>query len=402
MSSCQRSAEKYDKNKSILGGFMSNIEIKAVNTKKERNEFIKFPFRLYDKQEFWVPPLIMDQRQAFDPAKGTYFEHSEVQLFLAVRDGKTVGRITAHTNTLHNKTHNDKVGFFGFYESINDQQVADQLFSTAYEWLKSKGCDTMRGPMNFSVNEEAGLMVDGFHSPSFIMNVWNKEYYQKLFENWGLEKAMDLYAYRIKIKPLSEKVNKIAEKAQNRYGFTIKTLPMKDKKKQKEFLDKVFFVYRDAWSKNWGYVPMTDKEFKHTVDTLIQFALPELVYIAEKDGEPIGTFVCLPDYNEVLKKLNGRLLPFGIFKLLYWKNKISGLRVPIMGVTEAYRNKGVDLAFYAKSFKVALAHKQNWVNGEFSWILENNLMMNRMSEMLGGKIDKVYRVYDKKIKNRDG
>jgi GNAT superfamily N-acetyltransferase len=382
---------------------MGKIEIVEVNSSKQRNQFIKYPFQLYDKQEYWVPPLIMDQKQMFDPAKGAYFEHSEVQLFLACDNAKIVGRISAHTNTLHNKTHEDKIGFFGFYESIDDQRTADQLLDTAYDWLRSKGCDTMRGPMNFSVNEEAGLLVEGFHSPSFLMNVWNKEYYQKLFERWGLEKTMDLYAYRIKIAPLPERVKKIAEQAKKRYGFELKTLPMKDKARQREFLDKVFEVYREAWNKNWGYVPMTSHEFQHTVDNLITFALPEFVYIAEKDGKAIGTFVCLPDYNEVLKKLNGRLFPFGIFKLLYWRNKITGLRVPIMGVNEKYRGKGVDLAFYAKAFETALAHKQTWINGEFSWILENNVMMNRMAKLLGGEIDKVYRVYDKAIiENRDG
>ena len=377
---------------------MSKIEIVEVLTKKQRKEFIMFPFKLYAKKEFWVPPLIMDMKQMLDPQKGTYFEHSEAHLFLAYRDNQIVGRISAHNNTLHNKTHNDKVGFFGFYESIDDQEVACALFDTAYKWLQKKGYDTMRGPMNFSVNEEAGLLVDGFHSPSFLMNVWNKRYYQALFENWGLKKTMDLYAYRITIKPLPERVVKIAERAQKRYGFEIITLPMKDKKKQKEFLDKVFQIYRDAWSNNWGYVPMTPREFKHTVDTLITFALPEFVYIAVKAAEVLGASVVIPDYNEVLKKLNGRLFPFGIFKLLYYKNKITGLRTPIMGVTEAYRNKGVDIAFYAKSWDTAINHKRKWLTGEFSWILENNVMMNRMSKTLGAEIDKVYRVYDKAIK----
>ena len=377
---------------------MNGLEIREVLTKKERKQFIMYPFGLYSRKEYWVPPLIMEQKEMFNPKKGTYFEHSEVQLFLARRNDRIVGRISAHTNTLHNKTHNDRTGFFGFYESIDDQEVANALFDRAYKWLKQKGCDLIRGPMNFSVNEEAGLLVKGFHSPSFLMNVWNKEYYQQLFENWGLKKTMDLYAYRIKIEPLSDRVKRIAQKAQERYRFEIKTLPMKDKTKQRVFLDKVFKVYRDAWSKNWGYVPMTDREFKHTVDNLIAFALPEFVYIAEREDELMGTFVCLPDYNEVLKKLNGRLLPFGIFKLLYYRNKITGLRVPIMGVTQKYRNKGVDLAFYAKSFDTAINHKRTWINGEFSWILENNLMMNRMAELLGGKIDKVYRIYDKLIK----
>ncbi len=377
---------------------MNQIKITVVETRHQRKQFIMFPFSLYDRKEYWVPPLIMEQKEMFNPGKGTYFEHSEVKLFIASRDNKIVGRISAQSNTLHNKTHNDKLGFFGFYESIDDQDVADALFNSAYEWLRKKGFEAMRGPMNFSVNEEVGLLVEGYHSPSFLMNVWNKEYYQKLFENWGLEKSMDLYAYRIKIGQVSERVKKIADMAQKRYRYEIKTLPMKDKKKQREFLDKVFKVYRDAWSNNWGYVPMTDREFKHTVDTLITFALPEFVYIAERGDELMGTFVCLPDYNEVLKKLNGRLFPFGIFKLLYWQNKITGLRVPIMGVSEKYRNKGVDLSFYAKAFEIAMNHKRTWINGEFSWILENNLMMNRMAELLGGKIDKVYRIYDKIIK----
>ena len=372
------------------------MKIMPVRSKKDLMDFIKLPFQLYKNDPNWVPPLIMDQKDFFNPKKNPFYEHSEVQLFLAYKNDKLVGRISAHTNTQHNKFHNDKVGFFGFFEAIDDQEVANELIDAASEWLKAKGMDTLRGPMNFSTNDEVGLLIKGFETPPFVMMTHNPSYYLPLLENAGLQKSMDLFAYLVKISKPPERVARLSEKLIKRGNFTIRSLKTK-KKDLKKDIETVFTIYMKAWERNWGFVPMTKKEFDHVVAALLPIVIPELVFIAFVNGEPAGFSVTLPDYNYVLKKMHGRLLPFGIFKALYYKNKISGLRQITMGVIKEYQNRGIDTVFYAKSFETAYNHKINFKVGECSWILETNTMMNRIMESLNGKIHKIYRILDKKI-----
>ncbi len=373
------------------------MQIVPVTTQKELNKFIKLPFQLYKDDPYWVAPLLMDQKKFFNPKKNPYFKHSEVQLFLALQNDKVVGRISAHTNTLHNKTHKDKVGFFGFYESINNQEVANALFDEAMNWLKAKGFDTMRGPMNFSVNDECALLIDPFDSSPMVLMTYNFSYYKSLFEKAGLKKAMDIYAYHIKVQKPPERLVKLAAKIETRGNFTIRCLTTKNRKKLKEDVAMIFHIYEEAWKDNWGYVPTTEKEFDLVVDNILPILRPEFVFIAEIDGKAVGFSVTLPDYNFILKKIKGRLLPFGWLKFLKYKNKIPGLRVPIMGVLDKYKNRGIDVSFYYHSFKTAYEHKNPYTDAEFSWVLETNKMMNRISKSLMASIYKTYRIFDKKI-----
>ncbi|MCD4817709.1 MAG: GNAT family N-acetyltransferase [Candidatus Cloacimonetes bacterium] len=372
------------------------IKIIPVETKKDLQRFIKLPFRLYKNDPNWIPPLIMDMKTKFNPQKNPYYEHSQVQPFLAERNGKIIGRITAQTNTQHNKAHNDKVGFFGFFESIDDQKVPDKLFETAYNWLQKKDCDTMRGPMNLSVNDECGLLIDGFDSPPYVLMTHNKKYYVNLIEKSGLSKKMDLYAYKVPVTKAPERIEKLAKKLEKRGKFTIRSLSTR-KAQLKEDIKTTFEIYTKAWENNWGDVPMTKSEFDNIVKEMLIYVRPEFVYIAEVDGKPAGFSLTLPDYNFVLKKMNGYLFPIGIFKALYYKNKVTRLRVIAMGVIKEYKNRGIDIAFYAKSFETANNHRIKWTEAEFSWILENNKIMNRIAKNLGGVIHKTYRIYDKKI-----
>ncbi len=373
------------------------MEIVPVLSKKDLMKFIKLPFTLYKNDPYWVAPLIMDQKKLFDPKKNPYFEHSEVQLFLAYKDNKLAGRISAHTNTLHNKTHNDKVGFFGFFESIDDREVADALFDAAYNWLKDKGFDTMRGPMNLSVNDECSLLVGPFDSSPVVMMTYNPQYYVSLYENAGMKKAMDLYAYHVDVKKPPERLARLVNKIEKRGHFTIRTLSANNKKKLKEDIAKIFHIYEKAWEDNWGYVPMSATEFDLLVDNLMPIVRPEFIYIAEINGEAVGFSVTLPDYNFILKKIKGKLLPFGWLKFLIYKNKIPGLRVPIMGVLDKYKNRGIDVVFYYRSFKTAYEHKNPYTYGELSWVLETNSMMNKISRSVSAELYKTYRIYDKKI-----
>ena len=373
------------------------MEIIPVKTGRDLIKFIKFPFKLYKNDPYWVAPLLIEQKKFLNPQKNPYFEHSEVQLFLAYKDNKLAGRISAQTNVQHNKTHNDKVGFFGFFESINDQEVTDHLIDTAVEWLKTKGCDTIRGPMSFSVNDECALLIGPFDSSPMVMMPYNPHYYKTLLENTGLKKVMDIYAYYVPVKKPPERLVQLADKIEKRGKFTVRSITTKNKKKLKDDIAKVLNIYEKAWKNNWGYVPMSAKEFDLLVDSIMPIIRPEFVFIAEADGKAVGFSVTLPDYNYILKKIKGRLFPFGWLKYIIYKNKIPGLRVPIMGVLEKYKNRGIDVVFYYRSFKTAFEHKNPYRDAEFSWVLETNKIMNRISKSLTAEIYKTYRIFDKKI-----
>jgi GNAT superfamily N-acetyltransferase len=373
------------------------MSLKVVNVKKKKDllRFIEFPFSLYPSESLWVPPLISDQLKFFAPGKNPYFGHSDVQLFLVTKDDSVVGRISAHTNKQHNLFHEDKVGFFGFFEAINDQEVSDLLFGTAIEWLRERGCDTMRGPLNFSVNDECGLLVDGFDTPPFIMMPHNHEYYEGLISGSGLIKSKDLYAYHLTGDEIPPRLQRFADIiAKKNEGIKVRSLA-KNKKELKIDLETIFQLYRKAWEKNWGFVPLTGKEFDHLVQTLLPIVDADLVFIAYYEDKPVGFSVALPDYNQILKKMNGKLFPFGILKALYYKNKINRIRVLVMGVIKEYQKRGIDALFYYHTFKNGLA--KGYHEAEFSWVLEDNKEMNNVALKLGANVHKTYRLFDKRI-----
>lgn len=370
------------------------IEIRPVLTPKDLKAFIMLPFRLYKNDPNWVAPLIGEQKKFFSPKHNPYFQHSEVALYLAWENGKAVGRISAHTNTQHNLEHKDKVGFFGFFECEDHQPTANLLLQTALDWNKSKRMDTLRGPMNFSVNDECGLLIDGFDSPPFIMMTHHLPYYGKLLETAGFHKAKDLFAYFLDHATMPEKIEKAAKYVMRRGTFTVRTLA-KDKKKMKADIQQIFKVYREAWQYNWGAVPLTEAELEHQVKTLLPLVEPDLVLIAEVDGRPAGFSLAMPNYNEVLKVMHGRVNPWTMLKAYIKSKNIHSARVMTMGVVKEYQNRGIDIVFHYHSFKNGIP--KGIVQGEFSWVLEDNVMMVREAEMLNARIHKTYRVYDKEI-----
>lgn len=373
------------------------IKIVPVFSKKDVMKFIKLPFKLYKNDPNWVAPLIGEQKKFLDPKINPYFEHSEAQLFLACKGKEVVGRISAQTNRMHNKTHNDKVGFFGFFECIYDKQVAAALFDAAKAWLLTKDLDTMRGPASFSVNDECGLLVDAFDSSPMLLMTYNPANYMELITDYGFEKAMDLLAYYVPVKEPPERLARLARKIESRGNFTIRALESNNKKKLRKDIETIYRIYEEAWELNWGYVPCSAKEFDQLVDRLLPIVKPEFIFIAEVDGEAVGLSVTLPDYNYVLKKMKGRMFPFGWLKFLLNVNKIDGLRVTIMGVLDEYKGRGIDVCFYCKSFETAAKHKNNYTKAEFSWILESNTMMNKIAKSLTAEVYKTYRLYDYKI-----
>jgi hypothetical protein len=371
-----------------------SIEIIKISSEREIMTFIELPWRIYRDDTYWIPPLIMDRKKILNINKNPFFQHAEIQLFLAKKDNEVVGRIAAIKNDLHNQHHNDKVGFFGFFECINDHEVANQLFDFAKEWLKNKGFTTMRGPANPSSNDEYGLLVQGFNDSPRILMTYNPEYYIKLCESYGFTKAKDLLAYKLETDKVlsSEKMKRVAEIAQQRSGLKISQLDMKNFDKE---LEKVKYVYNKAWAPNWGFVPMTNEELDAMAKDLKSIVEPSLVLFGEIEGKLVGFALVLLDYNYIFKQMNGRLFPFGIFKLFTQKKKIKWSRIITLGIIPEFQKRGLDAVFYYEIVKRAA--KLNVFLGEASWVLEDNDMMNRGLEVLNAVPYKKYRIYETAI-----
>lgn len=369
------------------------IIVHPVVSKQDLNDFIKLPWKIYKGDPNWVPPLISQQKATFNKKKHPFFEHSSADFFIARRGKEAVGTIVAILNNRHNEVHHENVGFFGFFETVPDYAVAQALLDRVMDWAREKKLDYIRGPENYSQNEVCGLLVDGFDTPPVIMMAHNPPYYQDYLERYGFTKAMDLWAYCMdKNTPISDRVIRVVERIKCRSQVTFRTI---NKKNLEEEIEKVKYVYNHAWEKNWGFVPLTDHEIDYIAEELKPIIDPDIVFFAEVDGRPVGFSLAVPDINQALIKLNGRLFPFGIFKLLYHSRKINRLRVIIMGVIQEYRGKGIDSVFYLETYRRGIAKGYHW--GEFSWILENNDPMNTALRNIGAKVYKTYRIYQKPL-----
>lgn len=370
--------------------------IKVVETKSDLMKFIRLPWRIYEDDPHWVAPLLVERKKFLDKKKNPFFEHAEVVFYLAQRNGKAVGRIAGIVNHNHIKYHQEKVGFFGLFECVDDFGVAKALLDKVRDWLKSKGMEIMRGPANFSSNEEWGFLLEGFDSRPVIMMTYNPPYYLDFVARYDMVKAKDLYAYFIdKSLPTPQRMVRMAESIRKRQNMRIRNIDMKEFQKEIKLIKQ---IYNSAWSKNWGFVPMTDEEFDHLAKNLKQIVDPHMIFIAEVDGRPAGFSLALPDFNQVLARLNGRLFPFGILKLLWHskiRNKIDGVRVITMGVTPEFQKRGIDTVFYVQSYNVGVKRGYTWA--EMSWVLEDNTLMNRVLKLLGAKLYKKYRIYEIKI-----
>lgn len=358
---------------------------------KDLNEFIEIPLVLFSKDPFFVPQLNSEMKVHFS-GKNPFFNHAETKYFIAQKNGQTVGRIIAFVNKRHNEFHNEKSGFFGFFECINDSLVANELFNSASEYLRGKGMVKMRGPMNFSTNEECGFLLEGFNEPPIIMMPYNPPYYNDFSVNYGMEKAKDLYAYIHKFQDrLPEQVMRVAAIAEKK-GITARTINMKKFKSEMMIFRE---VYNSAWEKNWGFIPMTVEELDYAAGRLKQIIIPEITIIAEKEGKPVGFMGIIPDFNYVLKKMNAKLNPISIARALYHSKKIKDLRVLLIGIKTGFRNRGVEALMFRKAFPSI--KKRNYKRVEFSWILEDNIPVQRTIETIGGELYKKYRIYEKAL-----
>lgn len=377
------------------------IALEPVVTKADWSAFIDLPWKIYRDNDVWVPPLRMAVRDLLDVTKNPFFKHASMRVMMAYRGDEVVGRVIGVIDDNHNRFHSEKTVFFGFLEMVDDSEVCRALLDDIARWGKSKGMSVIRGPMNPSTNHECGLLVDGFENPPAVMMTYNPPYYAKHVESWGLTKAKDLMAYEIdgrKVK-FADKLLAQAERLRAGGQVTFRKINMS---KFEEELAMVQDIYNDAWEKNWGFVPMEPEEFAHMAKDLKLIIDPELVLIAEVGGQPAGFSLTLPDVNQAITKVrDGRLFPTGIFKLL-WNLKGPGrrkalnrCRILTLGVKKEYLPLGIGPLLYTEYFKRGPA--LGYPVGEASWILEDNIPMNRALTEMAGERTKVYRIYDKRL-----
>ncbi len=360
-----------------------------------QHSFLTLPERLYKNEPAWVPPLLLDLKELLNPDKHPFHQHADVQYFLAIRGGEVVGRVAAIVNHQHISFHNEPIGFFGFFESIDDPATASALLTTAEQWVVERGMKQIRGPMNFSTNEICGLLVDGFELPPMLMMPYNLAYYSTLIERAGYSKAKDLFAYLIDVRedatPPARLVRGI-ERLQQAQQVTIRPIHMGRFETE---IKQLFRIYQESWKSNWGFVPVTEAELEHFVKQIRWIADPKLCQIAEVGGEVVGFALALPDYNQILQRIDGRLLPFGWLKLLWHKRSINATRILLLGLKPDVRLRGLDAMLYLKFWEEAPKNGYPYV--ECSWILEDNWPMIRGLERMGAERYKTYRVYEKTL-----
>jgi len=381
---------------------MKPLVIKPVENIEERKAFLGFPWKVYKNDPYWVPPIFNERVHFTDQNKNPFFEHSEAQLFMALRGEEIVGTIAAFTNSRHNEYQNENIGFFGFFEVLEDYEAAEALFKTAEKWALAKGHTALRGPAQWNTNDECGLLVDGFDDLPRIMMTYNPRYYVDYVEKAGYRPVRDLWAYQLPAKDFMENIGgrleKLTTRIMERKNITIRPLNMKI---FDEEVKKVKLLYNEAWSQNWGFVPMTDAEFDKLAEGLHDILDPDLVYIAEKDGKTVGFSITLADLNEPLHKAYPKPSTpewWAMAKLGWnWKirKSVSWVRVLVLGVIPEYRKLGIDALFYYKSAQAAL--KKGIKMAEMSWILDNNDKMNRPIIAMGAEVYKTYRFDEKNL-----
>lgn len=373
-----------------------SLTVRQIQSKNDKLAFVRMLWDIYGGDPHWVPPLVMDRMKLIDEKKNPFYAHASSAFFVAERKGKIVGRIAAIVNHRHNEVHHEKQGTFGFFECIDDKDVAKALFDEAEKFLREEGMTVVRGPYNPSSNDEQGILIEGFDRPPVLLMTYNPRYYPKLIEACGYGKAMDLYAWLLSAEASrSEKLARVSGRIRERSHVSIRHL---DKKNFAREAERIEALYNAAWELNWGFVPLTGEEFDFMAKDLRQIFDPEFVLFAEKDGKTVGFSLSLPDINQAFlagKRIPRGVmnLPVGILNLLSKKKRIDTVRIVILGVLKEYRSLGIDALLYNET--IERARRKGIKYGEASWILENNDPMNRACQMMNGQKYKTYRIYEK-------
>ena len=371
---------------------MSNVEIKAVTTRRDKKRFLELPWKIYRNHPHWIPPLRMNQKELVGFKHHPFYDNNERQAFLAMRDGEPVGRILGLINREHNRRYKENRGFFGFFESIDDTEVSRGLFDAVMQWLEQYDIRQLRGPVNPSLNYECGLLVDGFDSSPFFMMTYNHPYYEPLIKNYGFEKSQDLCAFWGHVdmlETLDEKLEIIAKAAAERFNVKMRRLnPKNFKKDVHAFLD----IYNQSLVNTWGFTPLSDAEMKHLSQGLRQLIAPELTTIAEVDGRPVAAAFGLLDYNPRVRKIDGKLFPFGFLRLLGKRKAIKNARILSTNVIPEYQRWGLGVSVLSRLRQDVLDWGLEEV--EFSWVLETNHLSYKTLQRGGAKLYKTYRIFD--------
>lgn len=369
------------------------VSVQPVKSGADLGRFLKLPFRLYRDDPNWVPPLISDLKNTLTPGRNPFWNHAERELFLAMRDGAVVGRIAAIVDRNYNEYHQSKLAFFGYFETENDPAVAGAILDAASAFARARGLTNVYGPANPSLNDEVAMLIEPFDSPPMVKSSYNPPYYPKLVEGAGFTKVKDFYAFGIDAdQPIPEKFERVVKALRARPEITVQN---PDLKNLKPALDLVKQVYNDAWSKNWDFAPMTDEELDDMARQLRPLIIPDFIFIILCKGEIAAMSIGLPDYNQVLKKMNGRLFPFGWLTFLTQRGKINQARLWTLGVMHKFRHQGFDALLYYES--LLAARKHGFKHGELSMILEDNVPIIRPITNLGARICKTYRVYQRPV-----
>ena len=378
---------------------MGSVTIRPARSRGDRKRFVKVPFAVHRDHPLWVAPLVFERMAFLDPRKNPWFEHGEAELLIAERDGEPVGRISAHLDHRWDEFQGGRDAMFGFFESVDDPEVAKALLAAACEWAAGKGRERLLGPMDFTTNDEIGILIEGFERRPMILEPWHPPYYRGLVEAEGFAKTMDVLMWELNFGELKDgeqfdpSIHTAAKKALEDEGIVIRNMSKRDMAGEvARFMD----VYNEAWGDNWGFVPITDAEVEFQAKNLKQVLDENWAYIAEKDGAAVGAALTLPDINQVMAQLNGRLLPFGWARFLREKRKVDRLRVFALGVKHEYRHTGVAAGLYLRHLEEA-AKPGAIKGGEMGWILETNEPMNRAMEGMGGEVVKKYRLFERAL-----
>ncbi len=368
------------------------LRVENVETKRQQRQFMQLAWRLYEKDPHWIPPLRQYQKELLGYARHPFHDIAEVQTFLAYRGDRPVGRIAAIVNHAHNERYQEKRGFFGFFESEDDSEVAHALFDTAHRWLTEQGMVGMRGPVNPSLNYEIGLLIDGFDSPPTFMMTYNPPYYQTLLESYGFHKAQDLYAFWGHVdmlEQLDKKLEFVVNEATRRFGVTLRRM---DRRRFDQEVRTFLNIYNESLGGTWGFVPLSEGEVEHMSHTLKHLIVPEMTTVAEIEGKPVAAVFGLLDYNPRIKAIDGRLFPFGFLRLLWNRRAIRRVRLISTNVLPQYQTWGLGLVAMARLVPEVLA----WgiQEAEFSWVLESNKLSYQSLKRGGARLIKTYRIYD--------
>ncbi|MCB9936960.1 MAG: N-acetyltransferase [Planctomycetaceae bacterium] len=371
---------------------MSDISIVPVQTKRQQKQFLTLPWKIYRDDPYWIPPLRQNQKELVGFAPHPFYDDSEGQAFLALRNGEPVGRVLAIVNTPHIERFKERRGFFGFFESVDDQEVATGLFDAAKRWLAERDILDIRGPMNPSMNYEVGLLIEGFDSSPQFMMTYNPPYYAKLIEGCGFRKTQDMYAFwghSEMLESLDKKLYFVVDEATKRFGVTLRQMDPKNFIRDvRMFLS----IYNSSLGGTWGFTPLSEGEIDHMADSMKHLIVPELTSIAEVDGRPVATAFALLDYNPRIKKIDGRLFPFGFMRLFWRRRAIKNIRIISTNVIPEYQKWGLGLVILSRLVPEVISWGVK--EAEFSWVLESNQLSYKTLKRGGAKLTKTYRVYD--------